>query len=575
VNGTQLLAMLWLRWRLTRNQWRRGGQLNAVIMLIVLVIGLVLGLIGGVAGVAGGVSASSYASPLVIMLVWDALVTLFLAFWTIGIVVELQQFEIIDISRLLHLPVSLRDVFLLNYVASHFGLSLAMMLPAMLGFAAGLTLGRGAAMVLLFPLALAFFFMITAWTYCLRSWLAGLMLNKRRRYAVIMAVTMALVLLAQLPNLVVNVWFRGVHIAPPSTASPEQVLAHYAEKRAESLYILDQAHRYVPLLWLPYAASALAEGRAVPALWCTVGMLAIGAWGLARAYRATARFYRRAETGTVPASSARTTFAAKKILVERRLPAIPEEAVAVALATFRSMTRAPEVKMALATNVLIFAILGATVSLRSTGEPPAVARPFMLSAVICVALMGLMQVMFNQFGFDRSGFRALVLLPAPRHRILLGKNLALLPMAVAVFAVDLALVAALANLRVQDLLIAVLEFAAALLAMGVLGNLMSILVPYRIAPGSLKPTRTTATAMLLLVVCSLLLPLAMLPVFLPGAMELLADGLGLPGAPVALACAVLLAVLSVLFYWQTLEPLGRLLERREQAILQIVTQEVE
>ena len=39
----------------------------------------------------------------------------------------------IDLSRLLHLPVSLRDVFLLNYLLSHFSLSLALMLPAMLG----------------------------------------------------------------------------------------------------------------------------------------------------------------------------------------------------------------------------------------------------------------------------------------------------------------------------------------------------------------------------------------------------------------------------------------------------------
>ena len=40
MNWDQLRAMLWLRWRLTRNQWRRGGQLNAVITLILLVIGL-------------------------------------------------------------------------------------------------------------------------------------------------------------------------------------------------------------------------------------------------------------------------------------------------------------------------------------------------------------------------------------------------------------------------------------------------------------------------------------------------------------------------------------------------------
>ena len=50
-----------------------------------------------------------------------------------------------------------------------------------LGLAAGLVVGRGPAMGLLVPLVLAFFFMITAWTYCLRGWLASLMVNQRRR----------------------------------------------------------------------------------------------------------------------------------------------------------------------------------------------------------------------------------------------------------------------------------------------------------------------------------------------------------------------------------------------------------
>jgi hypothetical protein len=49
----------------------------------------------------------------------------------------------------------------------------------------------------------------------------------------------------------------------------------------------------------------------------------------------------------------------------------------------------------------------------------------------------------------------------------------------------------------------------------------------------------------------------------------------LPGSAIALACAVVLAVLSGVLYWRTLAPLGRLLQRRERNILQRVTQEVE
>ena len=99
-------------------------------------------MVGGIAGVVGGAlglgRGIARASRCACGTDWSSL---FLFFWTIGIVTELQRSEMLDLSRLLHLPVSLRDVFLLNYLASHFSLSLAMMLPAMLGLTVGLVLG--------------------------------------------------------------------------------------------------------------------------------------------------------------------------------------------------------------------------------------------------------------------------------------------------------------------------------------------------------------------------------------------------------------------------------------------------
>ena len=35
MNWEQLRAILWLRWRLTRNQFTRGGQLNAVLSVLI------------------------------------------------------------------------------------------------------------------------------------------------------------------------------------------------------------------------------------------------------------------------------------------------------------------------------------------------------------------------------------------------------------------------------------------------------------------------------------------------------------------------------------------------------------
>ncbi len=143
MNVTQLRAMLSLRWQLTRNQWRRGGEINAVVTMLMMVVGLGLSVIGGATGLAAGALGLAQASPRTIAFVWDGLVAMFLGLWAMGIFIELQRSEIFDLSRLLHLPVSLRDVFLLNYIASHLSFSLAVIAPAMLGLAIGLTLGAG------------------------------------------------------------------------------------------------------------------------------------------------------------------------------------------------------------------------------------------------------------------------------------------------------------------------------------------------------------------------------------------------------------------------------------------------
>ena len=76
----------------------------------------------------------------------------------------------------------------------------------MLGLGIGLAISRGPEMILLVPLALSMVFMVTAWTYCLRGWLATMMSNPRRRRTVIMCITLAFVLIAQGPNLYFNVF---------------------------------------------------------------------------------------------------------------------------------------------------------------------------------------------------------------------------------------------------------------------------------------------------------------------------------------------------------------------------------
>ena len=124
MNWSQFRTIIWLRWRLSRNQWSRGGKLNAVLTLIITVIGLALSFAGGFAGLVGGALVLSKAPLPVILIVWDLVFGIFLFMWLAGIVSEIQRAETIDISRLLHLPISLRNVFVINYLASHLTFSI-------------------------------------------------------------------------------------------------------------------------------------------------------------------------------------------------------------------------------------------------------------------------------------------------------------------------------------------------------------------------------------------------------------------------------------------------------------------
>src|SRR4029079_10315337 len=139
-------------------------------------------------------------------------------------------------------------------------------------------------MLFLVPLALSMVLMISAWTYCLRGWLATLMNNPRRRRTVIMGITLSCVLIAQGPNIYFNVIRRTDH-------SPKQSRAAQKANNRETLNRLLAVQKFIPPLWVPVGAGALAEGRVLPALFGTFGCLAIGGLGLRQAYRSTMRFY--------------------------------------------------------------------------------------------------------------------------------------------------------------------------------------------------------------------------------------------------------------------------------------------
>jgi ABC-2 type transport system permease protein len=578
MNWSQLRTILWLRWRLSRNQWSRGGLFNAVLMTIVTVALFVLGMVSGIAGVLVGFFVLAEMSPLKLLVAWDAFAAVFLLAWMIGLVSEIQRSETIDIGRMLHLPISLKDIFLINYLASHLTLSIILFLPWTLGLCLGLILSRGIYMIGLVPLVLGFVFMISAWTYCLRGWLVTLMMNKRRRRTIIAGITFGFILLSQLPYILGNLSHDRKPHRPKitkSVQSDQKTLEESKEREIPPGLLV--AHKVVPFLWVGNGAMSLAAGNVLPAVLGAAGGFLLGGLGLRRAYRSTIRFYQ----GQIVEKSKRKPKAEKLAgkgsnFIERQLPGIPEEAAASALAFFRCLMRAPEVKMMLGTNFIMLLIFGTMIFVRSSANISDNFRPFIATGAVVFMFLSLSQLMYNLFGFDRAGFRQLVLLPTPRKQILLGKNLAFLPVAAGIGVIFLLLVKVIMGISFVVVIAAGLQLLAAFLLLSMVGNLISVLVPYRVAAGSLKPTKSSKKTGFLIFISRMFFPMIMVPIFIPPAMGLLWSSVGwLPAAPVNLLFSAVLLALMAFFYRLSLPSLGELLQRREQKILEVVTKEIE
>jgi ABC-2 type transport system permease protein len=581
MDWNQLRTIVWLRWRLAKNQWSRRGQLNAVLIIIAAVAVLVSGLVSGLAGILIGFFVLGEKSPTGLLIAWDAFTCVFLFAWMIGLVSEIQRSETIDISRMLHLPVSLRDIFRVNYLASHLTISVILFLPLVLGLCLGLILSGRWLMILMFPLVLGFVFMITAWTYCLRGWLAALMVNKRRRRAIIAGITFSFILLSQLPNFISNLTRDHKRHRPKTTKSvpvDEQTAGRSEDRERKPIpNSVLLAHKIVPFLWVGNGAMSLGMGNALPAVLGTAGALCIGGLGLKRAYRSTVRFYQ----GHTIVKSTKQKPKIKKATVsrnflERRLPGTPDEAAALALAFFRSLMRAPEVKMALATNFIMLLFFGTMVFMRRASGLEDNFKPLVASGFVVFTFLGMSHLIFNQFGFDRDGFRQLVLLPVPRRQILLGKNFALLPIAVGIGLTFLLLIKIAMHISFIVVLATSFQLVATFLLLSIAGNLISVLVPYHIAPGSMRKTKTSAMTSFWIFISRLLIPTAVSPMFLPPAIGLLMSYLGwLPSGPVNLVLSMLLLALFILFYKLSLPGLGKLLLQREKHVLRVVTEKVE
>jgi hypothetical protein len=611
VNLQHFWTFVWLRWRLLINQMRRGGIANFVVLAVLAVLAGLLAVGLFITGFAVGLWALPGAPPVALLLVWDGLVAGFLFFWLVGLMAELQRSEVLSLDKFLHLPVTLTGVFLINYVSSLVGLSTIIFGSASLGLCIGLALSRGPGMLWLFPLVAAFILMVTALTYQFQGWLASLMANPRRRRTIVVVLTIVFITIFQLPNLV-NLWLvprmtdhakvdkmfartmelngqlqRGeITVGEFNRRIQESKRADQAEDAQRDREMLDSVGQTawiisaaLPPGWLPIGAMAASEGGVLTPLLGIAGMTLIGSVSLWRAYRTTIRYYTGQFTAT-PARQAPATPVApvddgRPRLLEQSLPRLSEQTSAIALACFQSLLRAPEAKMLLLTPIIMVVVFGSMLVTRGSAIAGATGSlvPF---GAMAMTLFSMVQLVGNQFGFDRSGFRIFVLSPAPRRDILLGKNLAVAPWAFGIGWAMILLVQILRPMPVDQFLAQVPQTISMFLIFCLMANWLSILAPMPVAAGSLKPVNPSFVTILFQFVFMLALPIALSPVLLPLLVEALlpADG-WTAHVPVGLLVAIAECAIIVVIYWVVLTSQGELLQRREKAILEVVTRKAE
>ena len=147
----------------------------------------------------------------------------------------------------------------------------------------------------------------------------------------------------------------------------------------------------VPPGWLALGAMSLADHAVLPALLATLGMALIGTaslWRLRiqRPCGCTPDSSPRGDQS--PPSSALPVRIARRStrLLEMKLPFVSEQASAIALTGFRSLTRAPEAKMLLLTPIILV-IVYAGIFLRQGLKVPTLVIPLMAFGAMAMVLL--------------------------------------------------------------------------------------------------------------------------------------------------------------------------------------------
>ncbi len=605
MNLQHLRTVVWLRWRLFVAQVGRMGLVSQVLLAIVAIGAVLLSLSGFVTALTLGCVLMPGADPWAVMIAWDVLCLLFLFLWAIGFMSELQRSEPISLDKLLHLPLSLRGAFLVNYFSSFASLTMFIMLPAMFGLALAMPVAFGPRALVTLPLLAGFILVVTAITYQFRGWLAKLMTNPKHRRSIVIGLTVGFILLFQLPNFF-NLYFQS--FKADSDTVEERVFAKLhgdlltrqeagedvneaitrleqdrdtaqqakeAKEKAVAKFWVLRMHQWIPFAWLPLGAFRAVQQAAWPGLLGSVGLFAIGGTSLSWAYRSTLKFYRAVDQGRQqkkrPANAVTTQTVTKRNGVQHPFPLVPLQPGMIARTNLCSLLRAPEVKMQLLVPVIIIGFVTFPLAI-GEDKMPILFRPLLGLGVAIFASVMSLPLIFNIFGHDRHAFRCYLLLPVRGRDILFGKNLSFLPINVGIGLMAILAVQCFRPLAFFDFVSALLQVIAAFMICCVVGNFISTRFPMPVAATAMRKISPRWQTVLAQMGIVLILPLIMLPVAIPVLIQIACQYFGRwPELPLSLLLELPVCGGIAWVYWLTLNPAGKYLESRGKQILQEVT----
>ena len=550
---SQLLTLIWLKWRLLRNSVRSSkAVVNRVAsilgMLLALFFSLVVSLVLGFA--AYGLSqpgalgdAFRRTTTRDVSATASAEFTFFLMFGFIYLMWATVPLSIggskqFDAGKLLLYPITLRKLFAVDFISELTTLHSIFAIPAVIAICIGVGLGTNNLVLTLLTAIPTILFGI-ALSKWLSTTIGSLLRRKRARGESIIALIGA--------------------VAGLSAAIAGQ-LAPLLFKHAESMRGL----RWTP----PGAAAFLLIGTSDDLVAYALAFIELTAYGVALVVL-TYLIARRAALGIEGRRRKKSAVVTESVTGYSgwQLPLISAELSAVVEKEARYLLRNAQVRtMALMPLILIVIRFVNTQRLgHARPTPPGI---FLTYGSGLLATGGVLYVFLilgglscNQFAFEEGGMRTLILSPIDRRKILLGKNITITLLAL-VFATILLILNTIVfrDLDALKLLFIGLSFVSFAALSSMMGNWLSIRFPKRMRFG--KRLNVSGVAGLLLI--PMVIVLAAPPV--------LATVIGLVTRSLLYEYAALFgfAVLAVGLYFLMLNFQGKSLAKREIGILDAV-----